>query len=84
MNEHTIENWKIMPMHGNDICLVGEVCGAHRTTSPIKAVRRLNQFFQVRTETGNIYNLGIKSPGLWEVQLQMKRPEKFKKIAHIL
>lgn len=72
-----ITNWKIVPVKDGDVCLIGEVDGLEIQTSNIKRVNGLS----VVTESGTIYSLGKKREGMWEIQLQLKRPEKYNNLS---
>jgi len=67
-----INNWRILPASEGTICLTGVVDGKQIQTSSIKAARA----GEVLTENTH-YKLGDKSPGMWEIQLQMKRKDKY-------
>lgn len=68
-----IENWRIIKVHGGGVCLVGEVDGKHTQTTNVIAANTGH----LKTETGSIYALGKKDPGVWEIQLQIDRPKEF-------
>lgn len=70
MKQKVIQHWKIVPSSDNTVSLVGEVNGVITQTSPIRLARP----GEVMTENTH-YQLGEKSPGLWEVQLEMRRPQ---------
>lgn len=70
MNKKVIKNWKIVPSSDNTVSLVGEVNGLITQTSPIRLARP----GEVMTENTH-YLLGDKTPGLWEIQLEMHRPQ---------
>lgn len=72
-----IENYRIVPTKGGGVCLVGTVDGAEIQTSDIVFGRR----GAVKTESGSVYQLGAPSTTMWEMQLQLRRPEKYKKLA---
>ncbi|CAM8643449.1 hypothetical protein MCEMSEM18_03568 [Comamonadaceae bacterium] len=65
----TITNWKIVPSSEDTVSLVGDVNGQVTQTSPVRFARK----GEVKTEN-SIYRLGDKLPGVWEIQLEMKRP----------
>ena len=75
MAAHVMKNWKIAPTKGGGVCLVGEVDGKQRQTSDItKGLPGA-----VMTESGTIYHIDPKDAvvGVWEMQLQISRPEKY-------
>ena len=76
MQNKTIENWKIIAVSGAGVCVIGLVDGKELQTTVVTGSSGKN----IRTESGSVYELGNKNPGLWEVQLQMKRPEQFKNL----
>lgn len=65
----TITNWKIVPSSEDTVSLVGDVNGQVTQTSPVRFALK----GEVKTEN-SIYLLGDKLPGVWEIQLEMKRP----------
>nr|WP_192963411.1 hypothetical protein [Pseudomonas fluorescens]CEK42237.1 hypothetical protein PQBR57_0284 [Pseudomonas fluorescens SBW25] len=69
MKRKTINNWKIVPTTGNTVSLIGEVDGQVIQTSPIAQAKP----GEVRTQNTH-YVLGEKMPGVWEIQLDMRRP----------
>lgn len=69
MQTKTISNWKIIPTTGNTISLMGEVEGQVIQTSPIAFGRK----GEVQTRNTH-YVLGERHPGVWEIQLDMRRP----------
>lgn len=73
MVEKFIRDWKIVPVTGGEICLVGMVAEILTTTTVIVGIRK----GQMKTESGTIYNLQARNPGMWELQLEMKRPSKY-------
>lgn len=75
MEIRKIENWKIIPTTGNTISLVGFVKSESIQTSNIVLIAA----GAVRTKH-NQYNLGVKLPGIWEIQLQMRRPKEYAKL----
>jgi hypothetical protein len=68
MKTKTINNWKIVPTTNNTVSLIGEVDGQVMQTSPIKMARP----GEVQTRNTH-YLLGDKKPGVWELQLEMRR-----------
>ena len=68
MQTKTINNWKIIPTTDNTVSLVGEVDGQVIQTSPIARARK----GEVLTQNTH-YLLGEKQPGMWEIQLEMRR-----------
>ncbi len=64
-----ISNWKIVPSTDDTVSLIGDVNGILTQTSSIKFARP----GEVRTQNTH-YKLGEKSPGMWEIQLEMRRP----------
>ncbi|NVL49873.1 hypothetical protein F2S72_08985 [Pseudomonas syringae pv. actinidiae] len=68
MQTKTIHNWKIIPTTGNTVSLMGEVDGQKIQTSPIARARK----GEVQTQNTH-YILGEKVPGVWEIQLDIKR-----------
>lgn len=58
-----------MPTTGNTVSLIGEVDGQVIQTSPIAQAKP----GEVRTQNTH-YVLGEKMPGVWEIQLDMRRP----------
>ncbi len=71
----TIQNWKIVPSSEDTVSLVGVVDGVSTQTSPICFGRP----GEVRTENSH-YILGDRLPGVWEIQLEMRRREKVAKL----
>lgn len=67
----SIQSWKIVPSTEGTVSLVGIVGGVAIQSSPICFARP----GEIRTENSH-YILGSKLPGVWEIQLEMKRPEK--------
>lgn len=63
-----MSNWRIIPTTGNTVSLMGEVDGVVIQTSPIAFARK----GEVKTQNTH-YVLGDRHPGLWEVQLEMRR-----------
>jgi hypothetical protein len=70
-----IENFKILPTHGGGVCLIGLVNGAEIQTSNIIKIAPGGRV--VLTESGTQYLLGEPAPGIWGMQLQITRPEKY-------
>lgn len=66
-----IDSWKIVPSSDGTVSMIGSVEGQEIQTSPICYGRR----GEVRTENSH-YILGSKLAGVWELQLEMRRPEK--------
>jgi hypothetical protein len=64
----TIDDWRIVPSSGNTVSLIGMVDGRTSQTSPICFARP----GEVKTKNTQ-YLLGAKSPGVWEIQLEMTR-----------
>lgn len=64
-----IERWKVVPSSDNTTSLVGVVDGVATQTSPIQFARP----GAVRTKNTQ-YLLGEKLVGVWEIQLEMRRP----------
>lgn len=73
--EKRIEDWKIVPCTGDAICLIGLVDGVITQTSIIAQFRR----GEVKTQNTH-YILGERNAGMWEIQLQMKRPVQWEKL----
>jgi len=69
MKTKTITNWRIVPTTGNTVSLIGEVDGQVIQSSPIAQAK----CGEVRTQNTH-YFLGEQSPGVWEIQLAMRRP----------
>jgi len=70
-----IENFKIVPTHGGGVALVGLVNGVETQTSDIEKIAPGGRM--LLSETGTQYLLGEPALGVWGMQLQLKRPEKF-------
>lgn len=68
MKTKAINNWKMIPTTEDTVSLIGEVDGVRIQTSPIKQART----GEVITENTH-YLLGDKCPGIWEIQLEMRR-----------
>lgn len=70
-----MKNWKIAPTKGGGVCLVGMVDGKHRQTSDIKK----GLPGAVMTESGTVYHIAATDAevGMWALQLQISRPEKY-------
>jgi hypothetical protein len=66
--QKTIQDWKIIPTTDDTISLIGTVDGVRVQTSPIVLVRK----GEVKTQNTH-YILGEKQPGIWEIQLDMRR-----------
>jgi hypothetical protein len=64
-----------VPSSGDTVSLLGVVKGRPTQTSPICFARP----GEVKTENSH-YLLGEKSPGLWEIQLEMKRSTQVKNL----
>ena len=65
----TMCNWRIVPTTSNTVSLIGTVNGEQIQSSPISFAR------PGEVKTGNShYVLGERSPGMWEIQLEMRRP----------
>jgi hypothetical protein len=67
-----IENWKICPVKGGGVCLLGDRAGQPFQSSNIVGAK--GTF--VKTEN-SVYQLGQPADGLWPLQLGIKRPEKY-------
>lgn len=67
----TINHWKLVPSSGGTVSMFGVVEGRQVQTSPICHGRP----GEVKTENSH-YILGGKLQGVWEIQLEMRRPEK--------
>lgn len=67
-----IDDYKILPVEGGGICVVGIIVGRGpwRTTE-IKRFRSS----EVETASGSRYTLGDKHASLWSAQLQMRRAD---------
>lgn len=65
-----IEDWKIVPSTENTVSMFGIVDGRRIQTSPIILARK----GEVKTKNTH-YILGNKNPGMWELQLEMRRPK---------
>lgn len=65
-----IEHWKVVATTSHTVSLIGVVGTDYVQTSPICYGRP----GEVQTENTH-YILGNKQPGMWEVQLQLNRPE---------
>jgi hypothetical protein len=67
----TISDWKVVPSSDGIVAMMGIVEGRQVQTSPICYGRQ----GEVKSENSH-YILGDKLPGVWEIQLEMCRPEK--------
>ena len=65
-----MKHWKIVATTGHTVSLIGAVGTQYVQTTPICLARP----GEVQTENTH-YILGKKQPGLWELQLQLKRPD---------
>lgn len=63
-----LDNWKIVPSSDNTVSAIGVVDGKSIQTSPICFGRA----GEIKTENSH-YKLGAKLPGIWEMQLEMRR-----------
>ena len=70
-----IENWKVVPTSDGTVSLIGYVGGLRFQTTPIQRARA----GEVMTEN-TVYKLGQRLPGVWEMQLDLMRPEKAKSL----
>ena len=70
-----IKNWKIVPVKGGGVALLGDVDGKQRQTTNIVK----GQPGKVMTESGTIYEVDYTDQhvSMWATQLQISRPEKF-------
>ena len=66
-----ISHWKMVPSSDGTVSMMGVVEGRQVQTSPICHGRP----GEVKTENSH-YILGDKLLGVWEIQLEMRRPEK--------
>lgn len=69
----TIQDWKIVSVHGGGVCLFGKVDNIERQTTNIVSA----QSDSIKTKSGTVYVLGKKLVGTWEIQLNMKRPSEY-------
>ena len=69
-----LNNYRIVPVHGGGIAVLhgngGQTTGI--VAGLVENGRRL-----VRTLSGSIYELGAQHVSIWEIQLQLHRPEKY-------
>lgn len=65
-----MEHWKIVPTTGHTTALIGVVGTNYVQTSPICFCTS----GEIQTENTR-YILGKKQPGMWQIQLKIKRPE---------
>lgn len=75
-------NFQFLPVNGGGICLLGYVAGKLLQTTNVKMQN--SSLRQVSTESGSVYQLSEPKPGVWQIQLQLKRPEEFKNIESFL
>lgn len=68
-------NWKIIPTTDGTVSLLGEVNGVMTQTSPIVQFRK----DEVKTKNSH-YQLSDMNPGMWVLQLQMRRKETYDKM----
>lgn len=68
-----ITNYKLVPEHGGGVCCVGIHGGKRYQTSTIDKARK----GEIMTRTGSVYQLEDPHPSMWEIELQVKRPEKY-------
>lgn len=75
MSEIKMSNWKIVPIHGGGVALLGEVDGKQKQTTNIVK----GQPGKVMTESGTVYTVAHSDAvvGMWGMQLQIKRPTEF-------
>lgn len=84
-----IKAWRIVPMHGGDaISIIGVRAdnGSQWQTTDLKVGRcAAPGIFQFQTASGTLYQLkaGDMDPGIWPVQLQMKRGGRFANLQRI-
>jgi hypothetical protein len=74
-----LTRWKICPEKGGQICLVGKIGNDTIQTTSIVAVNRAGGNISFRTRSGTIYECihSEREGSMWELQLQVKRPEKY-------
>jgi hypothetical protein len=73
-----IENFRIVPTHGGGVALLGLANGVETQTSNITRIAPGGRV--LLTESGTQYLLGEPALGMWSMQLQMKRPEKYENL----
>ena len=72
---NVITQYRILPQQGGGVCVVGTFKGAcvvvpkYQTTRIVSAKAGM-----VKTESGSIYTLQDMEPGMWLMQIKMKRP----------
>lgn len=78
-----ITNWLIKPVKGGGVCLAGVNADTGTEvvqTTEIVAGGTRDNHLAVETASGTIYRLGAAQPGLWEMALEQRRPEKVAKL----
>jgi hypothetical protein len=72
----TPKHWRIVPEKGGTVCLQWEKGDGWGQSSTIVGA----QPGFVKTASGSVYELRLEyqHPSLWELQLQLRRPEKYK------
>lgn len=72
---NTPESWKIVPVQGGGVCVV-------HSRGQTSNLVQLQHGGYVKTENKSVYQLLKENmtPGMWAMQLSMKRPEIFKKL----
>lgn len=75
MSEIKMSKWKIVPIHGGGVALLGEVDGKQKQTTNIVKGKP----GKVMTESGTVYTVAHSDAvgGMWHMQLQIKRPTEF-------
>lgn len=79
-NAVLIEDWKILPVKGGEICLSGQKNGEAWITTPITGCRSEAGKKYLKTKSGTVYQLGTQHGSLWALGLQIKRPEKYARL----
>ena len=72
----TLTDYRIVPVSGGGVCVLGLKEGQAWQTTRLSG----SGPGKVLTESGTIYALAQPHASLWELQLQLKRPDEYKKL----
>jgi len=68
-----LTDYRFLPLSGGGVVVKGLLEGKPWITTRVMLARD----GEVLTQSGSTYTLRNRSPGIWEVQLQVKRPQEF-------
>jgi hypothetical protein len=78
----TIDEFSFLPEQGGGVVCHGMMNGLPWATTTIKRINVETK--QIETKSGSIYQLQSIKPGVWPIQLQMCRPELYKKLEQLI